>query len=346
METLWLCLITAMLITYVVLDGFDLGAGIVHLYVARSEDERRLVLRSIGPVWDGNEVWLIAAAGTLFLAFPALYAASFSGFYLPLMIVLWLLILRGIALEFRSHVDSAAWRPLWDVVFSISSALLAVFLGAALGCVVRGVPLDRSGFFFEPLWTDFRLGSETGIMDWYTSLVGILALLALTQHGANWVALKTEAGLRDRARHVAARIWWGVAALTIVVTIATFTIQPHVPRRLGDQAWGYLFPAIALGGLLATRWLGSRGADFSAFLASSGYLTGMLASVAFGLYPYVLPSSIDPSLSLTVHNSAAPAYGLRVGLAWWVPGMLLVTAYTAFVYRRFRGKVTLERGGY
>jgi cytochrome d ubiquinol oxidase subunit II len=251
METLWLCLITAMLITYVVLDGFDLGAGIVHLYVARSEDERRLVLRSIGPVWDGNEVWLIAAAGTLFLAFPALYAASFSGFYLPLMIVLWLLILRGIALEFRSHVDSAAWRPLWDVVFSISGALLAVFLGAALGCVVRGVPLDRSGFFFEPLWTDFRLGPETGILDWYTSLVGILALLALTQHGANWVALKTEAGLRDRARHVAARIWWGVAALTIVVTIATFTIQPHVPRRLGDQAWGYLFPAIAVGGLLA-----------------------------------------------------------------------------------------------
>src|SRR5262249_14860787 len=155
-----------MLVAYVVLDGFDLGAGIVHLFVARTEEERRIVLRSIGPFWDGNEVWLIAAGGTLYFAFPGLYASSFSRFYLPLMIVLWLLILRGVAIEFRAHTESLVMKPFWDVTFSFASGLLAIFYGAALGNVVRGVPLDASGYFFEPLWTDFRLGPETGIIDW------------------------------------------------------------------------------------------------------------------------------------------------------------------------------------
>src|SRR5208282_956735 len=172
METIWFCLIALMLAMYVVLDGFDLGAGIIHLGVARTDGERRAVLASIGPVWDGNEVWLIAAGGTLYFAFPALYASGFSGFYLPLMIVLWLLILRGSSIEFRNHIKSKVWDPLWDLLFCASSLLLAVFFGAALANVVRGVPLDASGYFFEPLWTNFRLGEETGILDWYTTLVG------------------------------------------------------------------------------------------------------------------------------------------------------------------------------
>src|SRR5437867_12660959 len=144
METIWFCLVAVMIAMYVVLDGFDIGAGIIHLLVAKSDSERRLVLRSIGPVWDGNEVWLLAAGGTLYFAFPALYASAFSGFYLPLMMVLWLLILRGISIEFRSHVESPVWRPLWDVVFGGASTLLTIFFGAALGNVVRGVPLDAS----------------------------------------------------------------------------------------------------------------------------------------------------------------------------------------------------------
>src|SRR5271157_1056473 len=150
METIWFCLVAVMLATYVVLDGFDLGAGVAHLLIARTDAERRAVLRSIGPVWDGNEVWLLAAGGTLYFAFPGLYASSFSGFYLPLMIVLWLLILRGVAIEFRNHLDNAIWRPFFDVLFMGSSALLAIFYGAALGNVIRGVPLDRSGEFFLP----------------------------------------------------------------------------------------------------------------------------------------------------------------------------------------------------
>ena len=148
---------------YVILDGFDLGAGVIHLFVARTQRERGQILRSVGPFWDGNEVWLLAGAGTLYFAFPALYASAFSGFYLALMIVLWLLILRGIAIEFRNHVESHLWRSFRDAVFGGSSGLLALLLGVALGNVVRGVSLDRSGYFFLPLWTDFPLAGKPAL---------------------------------------------------------------------------------------------------------------------------------------------------------------------------------------
>src|SRR5258707_1734229 len=199
MGTIWFWLVAIMITTYVLLDGFDLGAGAIHLFVAKTDDERRQVLATIGPVWDGNEVWLIAASGTLYFAFPALYASAFSGFYLPLMIVLWRLILRGASIEFRNHIKIAISDPLWDFLFCVSSLLLAVFFGAALGNVVRGVPLDSSGYFFEPLWTNFRLGDETGILDWYTILVGVLALLALVMHGALWVQMKTTGPVNQRS---------------------------------------------------------------------------------------------------------------------------------------------------
>lgn len=346
METLWFCLIALMIAAYVVFDGFDLGAGIVHLFVARTDDERREVLASIGPMWDGNEVLLLAAGGTLYFAFPVLYASGFSGFYLPLMIVLWLLILRGISIEFRSHVQSPVWSPMWDAVFSFSSLLLAIFYGAALGNVVRGVPLDARGYFFEPLWTNFRLGSQTGILDWFTILIGLTSLLALTQHGATWLMLKTSGAVQARSRAVARRVWWGVAASTIAITWLTFRVQPQVPANLSAHAWGYIFPAIAVGGLLALRWFLARTADLQSdlrvFLASCAYLLGMLTSVVFGLYPYVLPASTGSAFSLTIHNAKAGEYGLKVGLAWWVIGMGLATGYFVFVYRHFRGKVNIE----
>ena len=228
METVWFCLVAIMIAVYVLLDGFDLGAGAIHLLAAKTDQERRQILASIGPVWDGNEVWLLAAGGTLYFAFPALYASGFSGFYLPLMMVLWLLILRGSSIEFRNHIQSAVWDPFWDFLFCGSSLLLAVFFGAALGNVVRGVPLDASGYFFEPLWTNFRLGEETGILDWYTILVGVLALLALVMHGGLWVQMKTSGEVSSRAGKLAARSWWGVLALTATITGITFRVQPQV----------------------------------------------------------------------------------------------------------------------
>ena len=342
MEATWFSLVAVMIAGYVVLDGFDLGAGIVSFCVARNEGERRVVLRSIGPVWDGNEVWLLAGGGTLYFAFPALYASSFSGFYLPLMMVLWLLILRGVSVEFRNHLDSPIWKPFWDAGFMVSSALLAVFFGAALGNVVRGVPLDAAGRFFLPLWTDFGVNGELGILDWYTVLVGVLAFLALAQHGARWLALKTEGDVQRRAKRVALVAWFGVVVVTVVVTLFTMQVQPQVPANLVNHPWGYVFPALAVAGLVAC--LGRR--QLAAFLGSCAYLVGMLTSAAFGVFPYVLPARPDPALGLTIYNSATSGYGLKVGLAWFIPGMILALGYSVFVYRHFAGKVRLEGEGY
>ncbi len=343
MPTLWFCLIAGMIAVYVLLDGFDIGAGIVHLGVARTGAERRAVLASIGPVWDANEVWLLAGGGVLFFAFPVLYASSFSGFYLPLMMVLWLLILRGASVEFRNHVDSPLWAPFWDVVFCLSSALLAIFFGAALGNVVRGVPLDATGYFFEPLWTNFRLGRNTGILDWYTILVGVAAYLALAQHGALWIAHKTEGEINARARRIAKLSVTAVALATLADTLVTFRIQPQVLDNLASHVWGFVFPAIAIGGLIGVfvfvNGASSPRKEARAFYSSCAYLLGMLTSAAFGLYPYVLPASGGSNLSLTIYNSRTSEQGMRIGLKWWILGMILAAGYFTFLYRRFAGKV-------
>ncbi|GMV05996.1 MAG: cytochrome c oxidase assembly protein [Gemmatimonadota bacterium] len=347
METLWFWLVAALLTGYVVLDGFDLGLGALYLFLGRDDRQRRVLLQSIGPVWDANEVWLLAAGGSLVMAFPRLYASSFSGFYLPLMMVLWLLILRAIAIEFRSHLDSVVWRPFWDVVFSVASLLLAVFLGAALGNVVRGVPLGADGYFFNPLWTNFLpTGERLGILDWYTVLVGVTSLVALAHHGALWAALRTDGVVRDRARWAAARAWWVLLALALVLTAVTFRVQPHVPARLAASPAGYAFPLVALAGLAGSRWMDARGREAWAFLGSALFLVGMLLAVSFGLFPMVLPAVNDAAASLTVHNASAPASGLRMALFWWIPGMILVAGYTTFIYRHMGGKVTLDPDGY
>jgi len=334
-----------MIALYVLLDGFDLGAGAIHLLVAKTDDERRQVLASIGPVWDGNEVWLLAAGGTLYFAFPALYAGGFSGFYLPLMMVLWLLILRGISIEFRNHIHSAVWEPLWDFLFSASSLLLAVFFGAALGNVVRGVPLDASGYFFEPLWTNFQLGEQTGILDWYTILVGVLALLALVMHGGLWVGMKTSGPVSERAGKLAARSWFGVLVLTAVVTAVTFRVQPQILVNLKTWPWGFVFPALAVAGLAGVAFELIRKDELKAFLASCAYLAGMLTSAVFGLYPMVLPAR-NAVYSMTIASAKAGDYGLKIGLAWWVIGMVLATGYFRLVYRSFAGKVPVDGKGH
>jgi cytochrome d ubiquinol oxidase subunit II len=238
MEILWFCIITFMLCMYVILDGFDLGAGILHLSAARNNDERRSVLGAIGPFWDGNEVWLIAAGGTLYFAFPRLYASSFSGFYLPLMIVLWLLILRGLGIEMRHQVDHPMWRSFWDGTFSIASALLAIFLGAALGNVVRGVPLSPEGYFFTPLWTSFTVQPDAGILDWFTVLMGLVGLSTLAVHGGNYIAMKTTGDVHMRAR-AHARVWsWGVLLSSLAAAVSAFVIRPSIWTNYSEHAWG------------------------------------------------------------------------------------------------------------
>lgn len=342
MQTIWFILVAVMLAGYVLLDGFDLGAGAIHLIAARLDPERRAILASIGPVWDGNEVWLLAAGGTLYFAFPALYAAGFSGFYLALMIVLWLLMLRGLSIELRGHVDSPLWRSFWDATFSVSSILLAVFYGAALGNVVRGVPLNKDGYFFLPLWTNLLPGPNPGIIDWYTVLTGIAALLVLTVHGALWVMLRTSGDPEERSRRIATTLYPAVWGIVIAITAASFAVQPRLSQSFSARPWEWVFPLITLAGLIGIRVALSRNAELTAFLSSCVFIAGLLLSAAFGLYPALLPAVPDAGMSLTIANSAAPDYGLGIGFLWWIPAFLLAAGYTAFIYRHFRGKIVSQ----
>ncbi|GCE06505.1 cytochrome d ubiquinol oxidase subunit II [Dictyobacter aurantiacus] len=349
MQTLWFILIAFMLTMYILLDGFDLGAGVIHLFAARTESEREQVLRAIGPVWDGNEVWLIAAGGTLFFSFPILYASSFSGFYLPLIIVLWLLIVRGVAIELRSHISNPVWIAFWDGGFFIGSALLAIFFGAAMGNVIRGVPMDAHGVFFEALWTDFNpFSAVTGILDWYTVLIGLFALVVLTTHGATFIAVKTESMLQQRARRIAKATWLISIIMAIVVTVVTIIVQPLISENFGGRYWIVIFPLIALIGWAGIGLGLFKGRDRLAFFSSCAFIIGMLASTAASLYPYMLPATTRAN-SLTIHNAAASAYGQTVGLVWWIIGIVLASIYFIFTYRLFWGKVptgTTIGGGY
>lgn len=337
-------IVAVMVAVYVLLDGFDIGAGAVHLVIAHNDNERRTILRAIGPVWDGNEVWLLAAGGTLYFAFPLLYASSFSGFYLPLIIVLWLLMLRGLGIEFRSHLQAGLWSSFFDTIFSVASILLAIFFGAALGNVVRGVPLNAEGYFFEPLWTNFLVGTNNGILDWYTVMTGVVALVTLVVHGSLYLATKTEDDLNSRARQVARVLWPLQVSLTGAGLVATLYIRPGVLTNFLKWPAGFVIPVIVVASLLYLFIAEKQKNDKSAFLASSAYIVGMLVGAAFALYPNVLPATTNPSYSLTIHNTATGEHGMRVGLVWWSMGMLLALGYFVFVYRMFRGKVRVEEG--
>jgi cytochrome d ubiquinol oxidase subunit II len=342
MQTLWFMLVAFMLSMYVLLDGFDLGAGALHLFVARTNEERRMILRAIGPVWDGNEVWLIAAGGTLFFSFPVLYASSFSGFYLPLIIVLWLLMLRGVAIELRGHIQNPVWFAFWDGIFFIGSALLAIFYGAAMANVLRGVPLDSTGTFFEALWTDFNpFSANPGILDWYTVLIGLLALATLTTHGANYIVVKTTGDLYDRTRRIVRVTWLITVVLAVLGTIASFIVQPHISTSYFSHPWGFIFPVITLVGLFSSGYFYLKQQDLYTFFAFGLYIVGMLFSAAFGLYPLVLPAS-DHVNNLTIYNASASQYGQTVGLVWWIIGMVLAAIYFILTYRLFWGKVQVK----
>ncbi|MDQ5817679.1 MAG: cytochrome d ubiquinol oxidase subunit II [Actinomycetota bacterium] len=346
METIWFICVAFMIAMYVLLDGFDLGAGAIHLFVAKNDRERRTILRAIGPVWDGNEVWLIAAGGTLFFAFPVLYASSFSGFYLPLIIVLWLLMIRGLSIELRAHIKDPMWASFWDVMFFIGSSLLAVFFGAALGNVVRGVPLDGDGNFFQPLWTNFSPFSRPpGILDWYTILIGLLALTTLVVHGSNFVALKTENEVNARSRRISRLFALAAVVLTVLATLSTLWVSPWMFQSFNERPYGYVLPLVAIAGLVGMILFNVRGNDRAAFLSSSVYILGMLTSTVFGVYPNVLPA-VNPENSLTIQNAASSDYSQAVGLIWWSIGMVLAAIYFIFIYRLFRGKVRMEDEGY
>src|SRR5258708_2945424 len=294
-----------MLAASAVPDGFDFGVGIVHRLVARTDEERRTVLAAIGAVWDGNEVWLIAAGGVLFMAFPRVYATAFSGFYMALMVVLWLLILRGVAIEFRSHQDHPLWRGFWDTGFSLPSLLPALIFGAALRHPISGVPPGKEGLRGMPLFTNFLTGREPGILDWYTGLVGLFTLAALAVHGALYLAWRTAGPVRERSLAFAREAWKAVLVLWAAATAATAWVQPEAFSNLVSRPWALAFVALSAAGIFGVLRFPGRGRDLAAFLSSCAFLLGLVATALAGNYPFWLRSTLDPSYSLTASNAAS-----------------------------------------
>jgi cytochrome d ubiquinol oxidase subunit II len=339
MGFIWFWLVAVMIVGYVVLDGFDLGVGVLHLFLVRSEAERRATLGSIGPVWDGNEVWLLAGGGTLYFAFPLLYASAFSGFYLPLMIVLWLLILRGVSVELRNHIDVGVWRALLDGVFGTASALLAIFFGAALANVLRGVPLQADGYFFLPLWTNWQPGTHPGILDWYTVIGGVLALVALTLHGALWLTIKTSGELTQRARRIVDPLWLLLASLTVISLVATIVVRPTSLNNYFNYPFTFVIPVGVVASMAGIWFLNRNAQPVKAFLSSCLYLFFMLAGACWSLYPTLLPASTGSDRDITLAKAISGPHTLAVGLVWWSFGMALAIGYVVFVYSKFRGKV-------
>jgi cytochrome bd ubiquinol oxidase subunit II len=346
MGFIWFWIVAVMIVAYVVFDGFDLGVGILHPFLGRSEQDKQIMLRSIGPVWDGNEVWLLAGGGTLYFAFPLLYASAFSGFYLALMIVLWLLILRGLSIELRMHMEVGVWRSFFDGTFFLASTLLAVFYGAALANVIRGVPLGEDGYFFLPLWTNWRVGPNPGILDWYTVIGGVVALLSLALHGALYLLVKTEGLLRLRCQSAARALWIAVLALTAISLPASIIARGDTLANYHLYPLAFLVPAAVVASLIGIFVFLRRQDDRKAFACSCAYLTFMLVGAAVAMYPRLLPSSSDPARDITIQNALSGSHTLHVGLLWWTFGMCLAALYFVVVYRLFRGKVSLEDSGY
>ncbi len=345
MEMLWFWLVSVMVAIYAVMDGFDFGAGILHLFVARTDTERREVLGAIGPLWDGNEVWLLAGGGAMFLAFPKVLASGFSGFYLAMFLVVWTLLLRGISIEFRSHVADRMWRSLWDATFAIASILMPVLLGAALGNVVRGVPVDGSGYFNIPLFTHFGVSNPVGILDWYTVLMGVFVLVTIAGHGALFLAWKTEGPVHDRTAKVALPLWLGVVVLGVVVTFATAQVNPAVYANFGGRVLPWVGLLLFLAGL-ATVFFGIfTRKHLLAFLGSGAFIIGILAATAAAVFPVMLRSTLDPAFNLTAYNATVSHYGLVSGLKWWLLGFPIVLGYFTFLFYLHRGKVKAAADG-
>ncbi|MGD9895455.1 MAG: cytochrome d ubiquinol oxidase subunit II [Candidatus Methylacidiphilaceae bacterium] len=342
MEALWYVFLVALFGGYVLLGGADVGVGILFPWASRSESERRALRRVVGPVWSGNEVWLIAGGGVLFFAFPKAYASACSGFYLALMILLWVLVFRGLSLEVRFSIDHTLWWAFWDAVFFLSSTAIAVLLGALLGNLIQSVPLDGSGQFFLPLWSYFLPGTGRGMLDGYSLLFSALSVTALTVHGAFLTTAKTTGDLRRRARAIAAQGLKGLAILGACCTFLGPIVQPELLRAYTRTPLALGLPLSALLCFSAMVYSLRKQRDQGAFLASSLFLLAALGATAFGLFPNLLISSSGPGYSLTARNAAASPASLQAGLGWFSVGFFLILCYTTIAHRAFAGRVASE----
>ena len=335
LNTTWFLLIWVLFAGYAILDGFDLGVGVLHLF-ARDERQRRIHLNAIAPVWDGNEVWLIAGGGALFAAFPPVYATVFSGFYLALMLVLFALIFRAVSIEFRGQVDSTGWRRLWDWSFGLGSLIAAVIFGVAVGNVLRGLPIEADGSLNVPF---------LALLNPYAILIGLLGLVMFVMHGAAYLAVKTEGDLQQRVAGWTSGAWMAFVVVYLVATIATLFVSPFLFEGVLGNPLFWIFFLLLLAAVVYVPVANRAGKFFRAFLASAATIAAVIGLTAVSLFPRMVPSSLDPANSLTIYDSSTPRT-LTVMLIIALIGMPLVIAYTAWVYRVFAGKVILEEEGY
>lgn len=327
LQITWFALIGVLLGGYAVLDGFDLGVGFWHLFT-KKEQERRMFIRAIGPVWDGNEVWLLTGGGAIFAAFPPVYASVFSGFYLALLLLLSGLILRAVAIEFRAQVSSPGWRRFWDTAFAVGSVLPSLLFGVALGNLVRGIDLDASGNY---------TGGFFALLNPYALLVGVTGLAMFATHGALYLALKTEGETRETARGWAAKARRVYLLLFLPAAFWSLAFQQR-----GSVLLPLTASAVALSAIVGIGLLEKTGKIWQAFLFSSLSILALLVAAGATLFPYLVPASNDPSLSLSVFNSSASQKSLTVMLTVALLGMPVVIGYTIFIYRTFAGPVKMD----
>lgn len=337
LQNAWYLLIGVLLVGYAILDGFDLGVGVLSPFIAKRDEERRVLVGAIGPFWDGNEVWLLTAGGALFAAFPHVYATVFSGFYLALMLVLYALILRAVSFEFGHRVESAKWRRVWDWVFFGGSLIPALLTGVAVGNVMRGVPLDARMEFAGDFFT---------LLNPFALVVGLAGLAMFVMQGAAYLTVKTNGELAGRARNAAK---WAWAALVVLLVVAGLMVVADSPERLDNYTRApiaFAVPVAACVLLALTRVSLHKGAAGRSFLLSSLSIAAIMGIWGVANYPYLLPARNVAAYGLSIFNASASQKSLQTMFIIALVGMPLVVAYTAYVYHIFRGKVRAHEEHY
>lgn len=336
LQNIWLFLFLLLIGGYAVLDGFDLGVGVLSLF-NRNDGERRIYVNAVAPVWDGNEVWLLTAGGALFAAFPAVYATVFSGFYLALMLVLVGLIARAVSMEFRGRVESAQWRRVWDLAFGVGSFLPALLFGVAVGNILRGLPLSPTGEFS---------GTFFSLLNPFSLLVGLLGLVMFLTHGALYLGVKTEHQLRQRSLANASKGWYAWVLLYVVTTLYAFFDAPHLFAGTLRSPVFWLFSLVFLGGLLYIPMAIGSNRPFRGLVASGATILGMIGQAGSALYPNLVPALGPGATGLTISNASSTAPTLTTMLIIALVGMPIVLVYTIVIYRVFRGPVVLDEHSY
>ncbi len=336
LNTIWFILVAVLFTGYAMLDGFDLGIGALHLFT-KDDAERRVMLNAIGPVWDGNEVWLVTGGGALFAAFPNVYATVFSGFYLALYLLLAALIFRAVAIEFRGKRPERWWRQTWDASFAAGSVLSSLLLGVALGNIAWGIPIDEHGEF---------AGTFLGLLKPYPLLVGVTTVALFMMHGAIYGMMKTEGALHDKLRGWAMRCIMFFVICAVILTLATLWFVPHLTARMRGNPWLFIVLAANLLAIANIPREFHHGNDGRAFLSSCAAIVTLMALFALNVFPNLVVSQPDPGNSLNIYNAASSPKTLGIMLVIACIGMPVVLIYTAGIYWIFRGKVKLDRMSY